>query len=291
MVNQKKNIQALPTTRAEHTSWAFNNVLVPAHIVTLMHEIDATGVERLRDSYKIKGLQAPTLTAIVVKAAAMTMEAFPEANRAIIGFPGFRKLYQFKKTDISVAVEKSLPYMPGQAFATFLANSISRPLESLSQELRDLAACDETNNEQLRTFMRILRWLPTPLALFVLRMPMYIPSLWDQYRGCACWINAPSKSGVDTVMTTWPWPITFSFGFVKQRPFVVGTKVEARLTMPLVMAFDRRIMGGGPAGRVFMHFKNLLENADKHLAEGVDQPPMRVTAPQVDRNEIPKLSF
>lgn len=280
MFDQKKNLEALPVTRAERTSWAFNKVLTPAHMVTMMNEIDATAIERLRESYKLKGLQAPTLTAIAVKAAAMTMEAFPEANRAIIGFPGFRKLYQIKSTDISVAVEKSLPYLPGQAFATFLENSLLKPLAVLSQELRELAACDENNNEQLRTFMRILRWCPTRLAMLILTLPMRVPSLWEKYRGSAAWVNAPSKSGVDTVMTTWPWPITFSFGFVKHRPIVVGTKVESRLTMPLVMVFDRRIMGGGPAGRVFMHFKNLLENADELLTEWKLDAPVNASEQQ-----------
>jgi hypothetical protein len=68
-------------------------------------------------------------------------------------------------------------------------------------------------------------------------------------------------------MTTWPWPITFSFGKVKVRPWIVNEKVEARKTMPLVMVFDRRIMGGGPAGRIFEKFKEILEKPDLYLAE------------------------
>ncbi len=53
--------------------------------------------------------------------------------------------------------------------------------------------------------------------------------------------------------------------------------------MPLVMAFDRRIMGGGPAGRVFMYFKNLLENADTLLVEGAEKN--RSTPAATMRNE------
>ncbi len=281
----KKNqmLQALPITRAERTAWEFNKVLTPAHMVTMQSEIDATGVQRLRNAYKKKGLEAPTMTAIVVKAASMTMQAFPDANRAILGMPGFRKLYQFKQTNISVAVEKNLPYLPGQAFATPLQDSLTKPLELLSHELRELAACDETNNEQLRTFFGILRKCPTWLAMILINLPMRIPSLWNKYRGCAAWVNAPSKSGVDTVFTTWPWPITFSFGFVKNRPFAEGNQIESRLTMPLVMVFDRRIMGGGPAGRVFMHFKTLLENADTVLAEW--SPASDPRPPRTNQNE------
>lgn len=262
-----RSVTSLPITRAETTAWAMNHQLVPANMVTMSSEIDATAIKKLRGMYMAKGLLPPTMTAIIVKAAALTMAAYPEANRAILGWPGFRKLYQFKNTNISVAVEKSLPYLPGLAFATPLENSFGKSLAALSQELRDLATCNETNNPRFKVYMRMLRWLPTPLSLFLINLPIRVPSLWVQHRGCAAWVNAPSKAGVDSVTTTWPWPISFSFGFVKLRPRVVENKVEARLTMPLIMAFDRRIMGGGPAGRIFAHFKNVLEKADETLFE------------------------
>lgn len=38
------------------------------------------------------------------------------------------------------------------------------------------------------------------------------------------------------------------------------SKLEVRLTMPIVMVFDRRIMGGGPAARIFAQFKTILES-------------------------------
>ena len=75
-------------------------------------------------------------------------------------------------------------------------------------------------------------------------------------------MNAPSKSGADLVFTVWPWPTTFSFGVVKTRPFVVDDKVVAAPTIPLVIVFDRRLIGGGPAGRVFAEFKRIVEEAE-----------------------------
>lgn len=253
--------QPLPTTRAEHTSWAMNNVLVPAYMVTLISEVDATELENLRALHKSKNLQAPSFTALVIKAASLTMKLNPEANRVILGLPFFKKLYQFHQQDISVAVEKSLPYLPGQAYAAPLKNTLNKSLLQITTELQQMGLSDETNNNDYRLFMKILKKLPTPISLLLINLPYWIPSLWEKYRGCACWVNAPSKSGADLVMTTWPWPITFSFGIVKKRVVVINDEVQVRTTMPIVMVFDRRIMGGGPAGRIFSQFKNILETA------------------------------
>ena len=72
------------------------------------------------------------------------------------------------------------------------------------------------------------------------------------------------------VFATWPWPITFSFGVVKSRPVVVDNKVVARPIMPLVLVFDRRIMGGGPAGRLLARMVEILEQPEKYLLNAAD---------------------
>jgi pyruvate/2-oxoglutarate dehydrogenase complex dihydrolipoamide acyltransferase (E2) component len=253
-------------TRAEKTSWAMNDVMTPAYMVTMVSEADATAMEEIRVDAKSKSELAPSYTAMVIRAAALTMKSNPEANRAILGFPFFKKLIQFENTDIGVAVEKSLPGLPGQAFAAPIQNALGKSLTEITRELQDLARCDEGNNERYRLFMRILKRVPRPLNLWLINAAYFSPDLWIEHRGCACWVNAPSRAGADLVMTTWPWPITFSFGVVKERALVIEGSVQARLTMPIVMVFDRRIMGGGPAGRVFAHFKQTLETADRTLA-------------------------
>ena len=255
----------VPTGRAEANSWALNQLLTPEYQVTLVAEVDATAMQRLREQARRRGEHPPSYTAMVIKAASLTMQRFPEVNRAIIGPPLFRRLVQFSTTDVSVAVEKALPALPGQAWAPVLRSPAQRSLADLTAELALLARCSEQEHPGLRQFMRILRWVPRPWAYWIVRLPHWLPSLWARHRGSACWVNAPSRSGVDLVLTSWPWPITFSFGVVKTRPWVVGDEVRPVLTVPLLMQFDRRVMGGGPAGRVFMRFKALLEAADHEL--------------------------
>lgn len=255
---ENKNYETVPVTTAEKTSWAMNDALTPACMVTMVSEVDATGLVRVREQARIKGQIVPSFTALVIKAAALTMKKNPQANRAILGLPFFKKLYQFRNSNISVAVEKSLPYLPGQAFASPIENTLEKSSGEITQELQELAKCDESTNKSYRSFMTILKYIPRPLSVWLINAAYLFPSLWVKHRGCACWVNAPSKAGADVVMTTWPWPITFSFGVVKKRPFIINDKVEVRTTMPVVMVFDRRIMGGGPASRIFAEFKDFL---------------------------------
>jgi pyruvate/2-oxoglutarate dehydrogenase complex dihydrolipoamide acyltransferase (E2) component len=64
---------------------------------------------------------------------------------------------------------------------------------------------------------------------------------------------------VDFVIADMLWPLTFTFGQVKPRPIVVGSRVEARRTIPLAMIFDRRIMQGAIAARIFNRYCEILE--------------------------------
>lgn len=253
----------LPAGRAEKTAWSLNGILVPANMVTMFGEIDASGIEEVRDGFRREGKRPPSYTAFVIKAAGQTMKRHPEANRAILGPPFWRRLVQFEAADIAVAIEKHLPYLPGNAFIAPLRSADSRSLDDLSEALRALPDVNEENSEEYRAYMRVLRYVPRPISTWLVHAPHWFPSLWVRYRGCACWVNAPSKAGVDAVTTTWPWPITFTFGVVKDRPLVVDSAVTARRTMPVGMVFDRRIMGGGPASRLFVDFTENLSRGTK----------------------------
>lgn len=256
---------SIATTNAEKTSWRMNNILVPGNMVTITAMVSAIKLNNMRELIRAQGYTPPSYTTLVIKAAALTMKKHPEANRAILGPPFFKKLYQFKNTDICVAVEKALPALPGQAYAAVISDPIVKKLAVINQEMKDLVNCTEENNSKFKTFMTILKYVPSPLSNWLINMPYWHPYLWIKYRGCAAWVNSPSKAGADFVITTWPWPLTFSFGKVEKRALVIGDKVEAALTIPLLISFDRRIMGGGPASRLFSTFKNILESASVEL--------------------------
>jgi pyruvate/2-oxoglutarate dehydrogenase complex dihydrolipoamide acyltransferase (E2) component len=262
-----KQVESVPTSRAERSSWAMNRVMRPGNLVTLVREVDATAIDVLRDTYRRRGTRPPSYTAVIIKAAAITLRDNPEANRAVLGPPLFKRLYQFKNVDISVAVEKDLSSLPGMPLAATVTSTLEKSLSAISDEIRRYATDTPETNRRLRLFFRVLEHVPRPLSVFLINLPYWSPSLWVRHRGCACWVNAPSRAGADLVFTAWPWPVTFSFGVVRPRPVAVGDAVEARRTMPLVMVFDRRVMGGGPASRIFAHMVAILEEPEKYLLD------------------------
>ncbi|MBL7689603.1 MAG: 2-oxo acid dehydrogenase subunit E2 [Bdellovibrionaceae bacterium] len=231
-------------------------------MVTMSSLVSARRLEQVRQHYQSHAKEPPSYTALILKAVAAVIRQHPELNRAIIGPPFFRRIVKFDRCDLNVAVEKSLPNIPGHAYAPTIRNVDKKTLAEITTELKYYAQCTEENDRHFALYMRILRYVPWPFAAAILNLPSWIPSLWARHRGGGCWVNAPSKSGADLVFTIWPWPVTFSFGVVKTRPFAVGDDVVAEPTIPLLMVFDRRLMGGGHAGRIFADFRRLIEEAD-----------------------------
>ncbi len=246
---------------AETNSWSMNSVMEPKHIVTMSSLACARKLEQLREGYRFRGEEAPSYTALIIKAVSSVIQKHPEINRAIIGPPFLKRVVSFHSSDINVAVEKNLPNIPGHAYAPTIRDVAHKDLSEITEELKFYARCNEKTDRHFALFMRILRYLPWPIATGLLNLPYWFPSLWAKHRGGGCWVNSPSKSGADLVFTVWPWPTTFSFGVVKTRPFVVDDKVVAAPTIPLVIVFDRRLIGGGPAGRIFAEFKRIVEEA------------------------------
>lgn len=260
-----KQLERIRTTFAEQTAWRMVKAVDPANMAALSSLASAARLNEIREDLIRQGKKVPSYTAIVLKAVALAMQRYPDANRAILGPPFFRRLYQFHNVDVCVAVEKSLPALPGQPYAGLIRNPLGKNLATITSELKQLRVCTEATDRNFKLFMAILKKVPSPFSLLLINAPYLWPSLWVKFRGCAAWVNSPAKAGADLVVTCWPWPLTFSFGHVKKRPLVVDDKVEAVLTIPLLMSFDRRIMGGGPASRVFAGFVDIIESADSEL--------------------------
>ena len=63
---------------------------------------------------------------------------------------------------------------------------------------------------------------------------------------------------------------------------VVDGEVVARMTTPLEMVFDRRTMGGGPAGRLFAQMGEVLANPERHLLSDQQRQDLEQRTASVD---------
>lgn len=228
--------------------------------------IDLTAIEAIRSARGAKGYRRPSYTAFVAKALAVALQEHPYANRRVFRSPwhlGGPWLHDFQAIDITVAAERSVPKREYIAFVDVMRNADQLSLEEVTEWLAELAQSDESTNRQWRELNQLIERMPWRIAAFILRLPTWIPSMWERYRGGAVLVSSPAKYGVDGVTASWAWPIGVSFGFVKPRPLVRDGQVVVCPTFQLLMNFDRRIMAGAAAARLFKRICDLLENEDE----------------------------
>lgn len=233
--------------------------------VGMLSEIDMTSCVNLRRGCAESTGVRPSYTAFVTHAVAHALRTHPYANRMAVEWPFFKRIVQLNSVNITVAVERDQPGSEQAVYAGTIPNADTLDLVGLTRQLQGLANATEENSERWRTVKRIVERLPTWLARTVLRIPLFFPALWVKHRGGAVMISSPAKYGVDMMIGAWPWPIGFSFGYVKERPMVIDGQVEPRTTLFLTMSFDRRLMGGAPAARFFKTVCDYLEQAENSM--------------------------
>lgn len=240
------------------------------HKVAFLKEVDMSSAMRVRQQAKALGNAAPTYTALLAKAISIAFVEQPHANRVWLGLPFFKRLVQLKRVDITVAVERDSPGFEQAVFAGTIRDTDKKDLGDITAELRGLANATPESCPRWRQFKSIVERLPAFLALPILRIPKLSAKLWIQHRGGAVMISSPAKYGADAVIGAWPWPLGFSFGFVKERPIVVDGEVVARPTMPVTFSFDRRLMAGAPSARFFERVCVLIATAEESLVGHAD---------------------
>lgn len=236
--------------------------IVPRNHLHFLCELDATGMDALRAECRRRGGPVPTYTAFVVQAAARALKKHPNLNALIVEGLFATKLVPLNTVTATVAVERLVDGVD-TVFSSRLDAPHARSLQDLTAELQHYAQAPVREIPDFARFLKLIRlarWLPS-LAGWILRAPSKSKTLWKKFRGGSFAVTSPGKyGGCDQVLPPWPWPLTFSFGAVKRRPFVAGDRVEARKTMRLTITADRRLANGAPLARFAETVRTLLED-------------------------------
>ena len=247
----KNDYDILPKARYFEVLGGLNAENRSDNKVAMINEVDMTECERIRTEYAARGVSKPTYTAFMARAIATALRAHEHANRISIELPFWKRIVQLRRVHITVAVERDKPGIEQAVFAGTIYDADEKNLEQLTAELRDLANSTEETNPRWKLLKALVERLPSRVARWILSTPRLAPGLWLKHRGGSVMISSPAKYGVDIMVGAWPWPLGFSFGFVRPRPVAVGHDIVVRPTMIVTMSFDRRIMGGAPAARFF----------------------------------------
>jgi hypothetical protein len=159
--------------------------------VHFIAEIDLTAIERVRDASP--GPMRPTYTAFIAKAVAIALDEFPYANRRVfrpLWLPFLSYFQSFRDADIAVAVERDIEGQAAVAYIEILRDVRRQSLAELTERLREFSNADLTTSRQWRDFSRLATSFPAPLASLIVRLPNYLPRLWQRYRGGAVLISS-----------------------------------------------------------------------------------------------------
>jgi pyruvate/2-oxoglutarate dehydrogenase complex dihydrolipoamide acyltransferase (E2) component len=237
---------------------------IAAHVsVSFSSTVDLGSVEAARASAARSGQRKPSYTAFVVKAVACALREHPYANRRVFRSPwrlGGPWLHSFDSVDVTVAAERDVTGREYVAFVDVLRKADALLLENINEWLIALAGSDEESNRQWRELNTLIRRFPWRVSALLLRVPAWIPSWWERYRGASVLVSSPAKYGVRSVSASWAWPIGVSFGYVDPRPVVRHGEVVVRPCFDLLMNFDRRIMAGAAPARFFKRICEILES-------------------------------
>lgn len=264
-----KTYSTMPFDRWASATGGFVKEVASQDTVFFTSLVDATDLCGLRKRYEdVRGVR-PSYTAMVVKAISLALRDNPRMNRLVLKGLFRHRPVQLHRVDAVVAVER----VRGESdtvYAGVLRGTDRRSVGDITAELKDLTVREEWDDDRLRLFMRLVRWVPGFLCRWITGLPRFGPKTWVEQRGGAFALTTVGKYKVDAICAKWPWPLTFTFGEVNERPVAEDGAVTARMTFNLSMGFDRRLCNGAPAARFFHEVARRLAEAD--LEETVPLP-------------------
>jgi len=223
-----------------------------------------------------------TPTHLVVRALALALARCPEANVLM----RWSRIYQREEVDIfcQVAIPGEKPDLSG---ATIRRADTKGPAE-LARELAQRAArVREGTDKELGATQRMLAWMPTFLARFVIWMAgllSYTFNLdlrWlglprDPFGGAM--VTSVGSLGIDEgyppLVPMSRVSLLICAGRIEEKPVVRDGQIVIRPVSVLTCTFDHRLMDGLIAGRLATHVIGYLSDPQKHegAAPGATDP-------------------
>ncbi|MGH7264720.1 MAG: dihydrolipoamide acetyltransferase family protein, partial [Candidatus Rokuibacteriota bacterium] len=229
---EREPLRGVRRRSAEHLALAWS--VVPH--VTQHDEADVTALEALRRRHRprIQELGGElTLTALLVKAAAIVLASHPRFNASLDAQAGELVLKRYYHIGVAVDTERGL-------VVPVLRDVDRKRLRELARELPELAARTREGKVTL-----------------------------DELRGGTFTVtNTGALGGTGaTPIINYPEVAILGVGRAREMPVVRDGQVVVRLILPLSLAFDHRVVDGMDAARFTTDLVRLLEDPERLLVE------------------------
>ncbi len=177
----------------------------------------------LNQSLKEQGAKIG-INEILLKTAALALEAHPEVN---VSFAGDH-IRRYNRVDVGIAVA-----VPDGLISPVLRDVGNKGLRQISEEMADLIA--RGREKKL-----------TP----------------DEYQGATFTVSNLGMYGIDefTAVINPPAATVLAVGATQERPTVVNGAIEIRSRMRVTLSCDHRVVDGATGAEFLATFKSMLEN-------------------------------
>ncbi len=214
--NNIKKITAKRLTESKQT--------IPHFYLTIECELDGLLAARKVINEKANGEYKLSVNDFIVKAAAMALKAYPEAN--VSWSDG--AVLQYEKADVSVAVAT-----PNGLMTPIVKAAENKGLREISAEVKDLAG--RAKDGKLK---------PT------------------EFQGGSFTVSNLGMFGIKnfSAIINPPQSCILAVGAGVQKPVVIGGQVEIRTVMECTLSVDHRSVDGAVGAAYLQYFKKFVEN-------------------------------
>ncbi len=228
------------------------------------NEILVEELDKLRNRYKQAGLQAPSYTAMVIKAIAIgikeTSKQYPEINSFLTGFAGWKTIHTFDRISAGVAVSRDEDGLD-RTIHGVIQDPEQTPLSKITAQLKIFSTGVVKDIDYLRNCYYLFR-APRIVQEIICWCGKTFPKNRRLYRGTFA-ITTIGKFGVDwQLMLPQSATLQFGFGAIRERPVVKDGQVVSARTFYLTHSFDRRLMNGKPCTILMERIREILNHAE-----------------------------
>jgi pyruvate dehydrogenase E2 component (dihydrolipoamide acetyltransferase) len=236
-------------------------------------DVDATAMLELLKKLNAEREQRLTVTHLIIRAVAMTLEAHPEVNVKV------RWGRLLKRKHIDIFVQVALPN--GDLSGTTLRDADRMDLDTIARELIAAAAKirkgDDPAYQKSRDFFRTLPpFLVRPflsLSSFLvnsLHLDLSSQGMPADLFGSAM-VTSVGMVGVDKGFAPFTpiarCPMIITVNHIREMPWGVDGEICIRPILPLTATLDHRVIDGFHAGRLATTMRDLLAHPEKLLAK------------------------
>jgi pyruvate dehydrogenase E2 component (dihydrolipoamide acetyltransferase) len=237
-------------------------------------DVDMTAALAFLDGYNQRHGCKATVTHLVARALAVVLARHPEANAKI----GWSRILLRKRVDIfcQVATDSGRD-LSGYKIEGTDQLSLADIARRLTRSAEDIRADRDPAFKRSRNLfhalplwgIRCILWL---MSFLTNRLNLHLPKLGmprDPF-GSAM-VTSVGMFGIDTGFAPFTpiarCPIILTVPRIKQRPWVVGERVEPRPVLRLCGTFDHRVIDGYHAGKLSSAVEGLLSQPEELLVD------------------------